>query len=132
MTIDQIGSLEIDYGRRVGNTLNHTATHLLNATIKKIKGATCQKSSQITWKYFTFDLSIFDTNGAKLNVDELQQIEEHINTIIVRSIPIRKRIVNSQELLALDGLTLIPGEIYPDDGIRLIEINDTRNDFVSL
>lgn len=124
----QEGTLEIDYERRVGNTLNHTATHLLNAVVKKMKGATCQKSSKVTENFLNLDLCVF---GGKLTTQDLTAFEDRIQKLINKSVPVQIAFVNSQEFLALDNVTLIPGEIYPDNNIRLVEIRD-HDEFKSL
>lgn len=127
LKINAEGTLRRNKETRLGNTLNHTATHLLNAAIKKRKGATCQKSSKVTQTHLTLDLAVFHE---KLTLDDVVSIENDINAIINKSLPVQIKIINSQELLALDGVTVIPGEIYPEDGIRLIEIRE--QDFVSM
>lgn len=121
------GQLDIERDRRKKATLNHTAAHLLNAAIKRFKGATCQKSSKVTDRYSTLDLCIF---GEKLTTKEIQEIELFIRKLVAKAVEVKVRNVNSQELLSIDNVTLIPGEIYPEDDIRLVEIKD--DDFLSL
>ena len=112
--------LEIEHERRVGNMRNHTGLHLLNATLKKYKGATCQKSSRVTDRHLSLDVAIF---GDKLTVDDLKAIENDINGVIEEGVNVRIDKINSQELLGIDDVTLIPGEVYPEDGIRLVRID---------
>ena len=38
---------------------NHTATHLLNAALRKIVTVTCQKSSRVTKSNCVFDFSVY-------------------------------------------------------------------------
>ena len=49
---DQPVQMEIDAVERIKSMANHTATHLLQAALKKVLGVTCQKSSQVTPDYF--------------------------------------------------------------------------------
>lgn len=44
--------------------------------------------------------------------------------IINQGIPIGVNSINSQKLLAMDDVTLVPGEVYPDDDIRIIEVSN--------
>ncbi|XP_018576954.1 alanine--tRNA ligase, mitochondrial isoform X2 [Anoplophora glabripennis] len=120
------GQLSVNPEFRLGCMRNHTGAHLLNAAVKKVKGATCQKSSKVTDKYLSFDIAIF---GDKLDVDQIHTIEEQILKTVKNEQPVNVSEVDSQKLLDFDFVTLIPGEIYPDSGIRIVEIKDT--DFVS-
>lgn len=98
---------------------NHTATHLLNSCLTKMKGVTCQKSSKVTNKNFTFDVALF---GDKLNTKEICAIENEIRGVIEMDKPVEINEVNSQTLLSYEWVTLIPGETYPETGIRLVEV----------
>lgn len=115
------GVLSLDEDFRLNCMRNHTCTHLLNTALKKHKGVTCQKSSKVTNSYLSFDVAIF---GDKLTTNEVEAIEEDILSVVRNDKPVETRVVNSQELLDLDGVTLIPGEVYPENGIRLIEVID--------
>lgn len=105
---------------------NHTATHLLNACLKKIKGVTCQKSSKVTDGNLSFDVALF---GDKLGPKEIVAIENEIRRIIEIDRPVLINEVDSQKLLDFDWITLVPGETYPESGIRVVEIQ--ADDFVS-
>ncbi|CAH1117075.1 unnamed protein product [Phaedon cochleariae] len=113
------GKIYLDDEFRLSCMRNHTSTHLLNAALKRIKGATCQKSSKVTDKYLNFDVAIF---GDKLSIEETDAIEKMILDIVKKEKPVNISEVNSQQLLEFDDLTLIPGEIYPDNGIRIVEV----------
>ncbi|XP_072387690.1 alanine--tRNA ligase, mitochondrial isoform X1 [Diabrotica undecimpunctata] len=114
------GRIEIDPSLRLSCMRNHTSAHLLNAALKKVKVATCQKSSKVTDQFLNFDVAIF---GDKLSKEELEQVEKDILAVIKRGDTVNTTNINSQDLLHLPNVTVIPGEIYPENGIRLIEIN---------
>ncbi|CAG9859655.1 unnamed protein product [Phyllotreta striolata] len=120
------GILKVDDGFRLNCMRNHTGIHLLNAVLKKQKSVTCQKSSRATDKYLNFDVAIF---GDKLSKRDLVDVEKGVLEIVKKSEPVSIRSIDSQELLAYNELTLIPGEIYPDTGIRIVEIRS--GDFLS-
>lgn len=126
LKVNATGQLSINENFRLGCMRNHTSTHLLNAVVKKLKGATSQKSSKVTDKYLSFDVAIFED---KLSVDQMDKIEKQILNTIRNMQPVNVSEVDSQKLLDYDSITLIPGEIYPDNNIRIIEIKD--NEFVS-
>ncbi|KAJ8958583.1 hypothetical protein NQ318_016304 [Aromia moschata] len=121
------GVLNVNEEFRLNCMRNHTTTHLLNAVLKKkMRRATCQKSSKVTDKYLVFDVAIFSD---KLGIDEIDKVEQHILNIIKSSQPVDINVVDSQQLLNYDFVTLIPGETYPQDGIRIVEVKD--NEFIS-
>lgn len=114
------GRLRVDCEFRLNCMRNHTATHLLNACLKKMKSVTCQKSSKVTDKNLSFDVALF---GEKLNSQEICLIEKEIQKVIEINKEVHINEVDSQKLLNFDWITLIPGEIYPETGIRIVEVN---------
>lgn len=114
-----VGRLKVDYDFRLSCMRNHTSTHLLNASLKKLKGATCQKSSKVTDRNLTLDVALF---GDKLTIEDIIAIEKEIQAVISFDQQVEINDLNSQKLLNLDYVTLIPGEVYPEVGIRLVEI----------
>ncbi|XP_066152108.1 alanine--tRNA ligase, mitochondrial isoform X1 [Euwallacea fornicatus] len=123
------GKIIIDKNHRLSNMRNHTSAHLMNAAIKKIKLVTCQNSSKVTHKYVKLDVSVFD---AKLDLEDVIKIEQIISNIIKDKVDVKVNVTDSQGLYSYEDVTLIPGEVYPDNEIRIVEINDgeVRN-FVS-
>ena len=113
------GVLKVDSEFRLKNMRNHTAVHLLNSALKKKKGATCQKSSKVTQNYLSLDVGVF---GEKLSLDEVADIESTMNAVIRSQLPVSVTEVDSQRLSNFDNVTLIPGEVYPECGIRLVEV----------
>lgn len=111
----------IDPDHRVGAMRHHTAAHLLHAALKKILPATGQSGADVLRDMLSFECSIF---GKKLSLKDVEDIENCVNDCIRRDVPVKTKTVNLLEMLKEDGLTFIPGEVYPDTGIRLIEIND--------
>ncbi|XP_008196000.1 alanine--tRNA ligase, mitochondrial [Tribolium castaneum] len=117
--VGMTGSLKIDPDFRLKNMRNHTAVHLLNSVLKKVKGATCQKSSKVTQNYFNLDVGIF---AEKLSLDELELVESTITKVIQGRLPVNISELDSQRLANLDEIILIPGEVYPETGIRVVEV----------
>lgn len=120
------GIIKIDEQKRMDNMRNHTATHLLNEVLKFKKGATCQKSSKVLEKYLNFNVAIF---GNKLNLEEIESIEFKIKEIINAGADVVAREVDLHKFMSYDKVTIIPGEIYPDNSLRVIEVQ--CEDFVS-
>lgn len=127
LKIGDCGIAKIDTKRRLDTMKNHTAVHLLNAALKYINRTTCQKSSKVTDEFLVFDVGVF---GEKLTLNDCVKVQDIINEIVKKNIQVVTRKVDSEVLYGSDNITLIPGEIYPEFNIRLIEIF-SKNDFLS-
>ena len=77
-------------------TKYHTATHLLNAALKKVLGQHVhQKGSNITVERMRFDFS----HDAKMTDEQKQQVEELVNKYIQMGIPVERLEMNKQEAI---------------------------------
>ena len=112
--------ISIDEKNRLGCMRHHTATHLLNAALKRILPVVGQRGSYVYKDGLVFECSIF---GRKLSNQDVTNIESYINQTIKADVPVKTKTVNILQMLREDNLTMIPGEIYPDNGIRIVEIN---------
>lgn len=115
--------LHVDEEKRSAVTRNHSATHLLNSALKKITHSSIyQKSSLVTGEQLKIELACF---GPKLNHQHVEKLEDLIRSYIVDQPLERKvRVMNSQDLQNESDVVMVPGEIYPDDGIRLVTFGD--------
>lgn len=113
----------VDEKRRKALMSNHTAAHLLNQAIKEvIGGASCQKSSLVTPEYLSFDVG---TYSGKISMRQVENIENAVRNVIEKQLQVETRLINSQQLAALTNVTLIPGEVYPEHEIRLVEVGNS-------
>lgn len=99
---------------------HHTATHLLNAALKQVMQVVYQSSSTVNADNLKFQFNSF---GEQFTLDQMRTIEHCINNTIQTGAAITVQTLNLLELLKQDDITLIPGEIYPYTGIKVIEIN---------
>ncbi|HRY62214.1 MAG TPA: alanine--tRNA ligase [Candidatus Paceibacterota bacterium] len=105
-------------------TKYHTATHLLNAALKKVLGEhVYQKGSNITVERLRFDFP----NPAKVTDEEKKKVEDLVNQKIKEALPV------SVEEMPLDkareeGATGIFGEKYPDV-VTVYTIGEKNNYF---
>lgn len=77
-------------------TKYHTATHLLNAALKRVLGEYVhQKGSNITVERMRFDFS----HDAKMTDEQKQQVEELVNKYIQMGIPVERLEMNKQEAI---------------------------------
>ncbi|XP_043276109.1 alanine--tRNA ligase, mitochondrial isoform X2 [Venturia canescens] len=110
----------IDGLNRTALMRNHTATHLLNAALRKVLPIISQRSSLVSKENLMFQFNIF---GEQVNTEHVANIEKLINDCVGKDIPVDTKIVNMAGLLAEKNLTIIPGEVYPDTEIRIVEID---------
>ena len=91
-------------------TKYHTATHLLNAALKKVLGSHVhQKGSNITAERMRFDFS----HDSKMTSEEKQQTEDLVNEYIKMAIPVEKLEMPKEEAIKM-GAECEFIERYPD------------------
>lgn len=95
------GDMEVKY---------HTATHLLNAALKKVLGDHVhQKGSNITAERMRFDFS----HDAKMTDEEKKEVEELVNKYIEMAIPVEKLEMPKEEAVKI-GAEAMFMERYAD------------------
>lgn len=116
-------SLHVDASKRTALIRNHSATHLLNAAIRNVtKSPIYQKSSIVTCEQLRIELAMF---GPKIHQPEVDNLETLIRSIIKDSpLKMNVKMINSQDLHGESNVIMVPGEVYPDDGIRLVTFGD--------
>lgn len=115
--------LHVDQERRSSLIRNHSAAHLLNSAMRRVKQSPIyQKSSLVTSDQLKIELACL---GPKISVEEIEKFEELIR-LHIKERPLERkiRLLNSQELQSESGVVMVPGEVYPDDGIRLVTFGD--------
>lgn len=87
----------------------HTATHLMNAALRKVLGDhVWQKGSNITEDRTRFDF----THDKKMTEEEKQKVEELVNDWIKRDLKVKKEILPLEEANKLGAIGVF-GEKYP-------------------
>jgi alanyl-tRNA synthetase len=107
---------KVNSDHRAAVTLNHSATHLLQAALRQILGDhVTQKGSLVNKKYLRFDFSHFQ----KVDKDELEEIEKLVNQKIRSSIPLKEdRNIPFDKAIEQGAMALF-GEKYGDT-VRMI------------
>ena len=106
---------QVDGERRKAIALNHSATHLLHAALRKVLGNHVQqKGSLVAAERLRFDFS----QSQALSVEELQKVEEIVNA------QIRENAVAETKVMALDdavasGAMSLFGEKY-ESSVRVL------------
>ncbi|ENM5842232.1 alanine--tRNA ligase [Vibrio mimicus] len=115
---DQVDVI-VDEQRRAAISLNHSATHLLHAALRKVLGEhVAQKGSLVRAETLRFDFSHLEAMTAA----EIKEVERLVNQEIRRNHSIETNIMNIDEAKAKGAMALF-GEKY-DDQVRVLSMGD--------
>lgn len=127
---NQVVNLHVDSSNRTGLSQHHTAMHLLQAALKYVTGQIIfQQSSHVTSSAVKCDLGSI---GKRIDMNQLSQVERLVQHMIHAKIPIEVEFLMAHDLYALDNVTTIPGEVYPDENIRVLKMKNECNNFESI
>lgn len=105
----------------------HTATHLLQAALRKILGTHVQqKGSNLTGERLRFDFS----HPSALSDDEKKQVEDQINNWITQDLPVTKEMMSKQQALDSGAIAFFI-EKYPDEVSVYTIGKDSKSDWIS-
>jgi alanyl-tRNA synthetase len=112
-------SAEVDTQRRRAIVLNHSATHLLHAALRKVLGThVTQKGSLVAPERLRFDFSHY----AQLTAAELKEIERLVNVEIRGNAAAETALMKYENAVASGAMALF-GEKYSDE-VRVLRIGD--------
>ena len=107
---------------RKASERNHTATHLLQESLRSILGNhVVQKGSLVTPSYLRFDF----TNFSKVQKSDLKKIEQDVNIKILENIVLNEHINLSLDAAKELGALMLFGEKY-EDVVRMIEFGKSK------
>jgi alanyl-tRNA synthetase len=110
---------EVDHALRQATRLNHSATHLLHAALRKVLGLhVTQKGSLVAPDRLRFDFSHYSAVAH----DELREIERLVNAEVRANAAAETRLMNFDDAVAAGAMALF-GEKY-DSEVRVLRIGD--------
>lgn len=111
--------LDVDPDERLATARNHTCTHLLHASLRKILGDHVkQAGSLVNSQRLRFDFSHFTS----LSDEELAAVERDVNHLIMRDLPVNACEMSKDEALAKGAMALFSekyGEI-----VRVLSVGE--------
>ena len=110
----------VDAGRRTAIALNHSATHLMNAALRKVLGThVAQKGSLVAPDRLRFDFSHFEAVSAA----DLERIEDEVNAQIRANAAAETNEMPLDEAVAAGALSMA-GEDYADT-VRVLRLGES-------
>jgi alanyl-tRNA synthetase len=110
---------EVDRSARNPTMRNHTATHLLQAALRRVLGPHVkQAGSVVEPARLRFDFSHY----APLNSVELQEVERLVNEAILTNSPVETEVMDIDKALTTGAMALF-GEKY-GDRVRVVTVTD--------
>lgn len=109
----------VDPGVRQATALNHSATHLLHAALRKILGEhVSQKGSLVDSERLRFDFSHFEA----ISAEQLKQIETLVNDQVRANSNVATELCDMEQAKAKGAMALF-GEKY-GDSVRVLTMGD--------
>jgi alanyl-tRNA synthetase len=110
---------KVDIERRLAIARNHTATHLLQAALRKVLGLHVQQQGSLVAE----DRLRFDfTHFRDIKKEELDRIEEIVNEFIIQNHPVEKKEMTLSQARECGALAFF-AEKY-EDNVRVVSVDD--------
>ncbi|MFT4888883.1 MAG: alanyl-tRNA synthetase [Pseudohongiellaceae bacterium] len=117
LEVETLVATSVAMADRAAITLNHSATHLMNAALREVLGEhILQKGSLVDAKRLRFDFS----HSAPVTADELKQIEDLVNAQILGNDSVTKEVMAITEARKKGALALF-GEKYGEQ-VRVVSM----------
>ena len=124
--INENVNLEINIKRRNDTKAYHSATHLLHEALRRTLGKhVTQKGSLVSPEKLRFDFS----HNKPIEKDEINKIENLVNSMITKSSDVKTRIMTPKEAVDKGALALF-GEKYGDE-VRVLSMGNENYEFFS-
>lgn len=112
--------VKVDYKRRQNIMRNHTATHLLHETLRRVLGNHVQQhGSLVAPDRLRFDFNHFE----KVSDEQIKQIEKIVNQKISEGIDVEAKEMPIEEAKKIPDIKMFFGEKYGDT-VRVLKLKD--------
>ncbi|MBA4372874.1 MAG: alanine--tRNA ligase [Thermodesulfovibrio sp.] len=116
-------SAEVELSRRLSTMRNHTATHLIHASLRNLLGGHIkQAGSYVSSERLRFDFNHFDS----VDRNTLEAIEDEVNDAVLRNLGVSTTVMETKEAIE-SGVTALFGEKYGDE-VRVVAIPETSSE----
>ncbi|MBI4495869.1 MAG: alanine--tRNA ligase [Deltaproteobacteria bacterium] len=117
LRVGDLLELQVDGQNRQRITLNHTATHVLQAALRQVLGSHVQQAgSLVAPDRLRFDFTHF----SPLSEEEIDRVEEMVNVSIRQNLEVKATVLPYREALAQGAIALF-GEKY-GNRVRMVRI----------
>ena len=117
IAVGDAANCSVDYVKRHGITLNHSATHLLHEALRRVLGNHVhQKGSLVNQERLRFDFS----HDSAVSPAEIREIEHIVNTEILKNTEVTTEVMGMDQAKAMGAMALF-GEKY-GDRVRVVSI----------
>ncbi len=114
--------LKVDVERRRATRANHSATHLLHASLKHVLGPhVAQKGSYVGPERLRFDFS----HPKAVTPDELDRVENEVNAIVRQNSDVSTRLMPTDQAIEA-GAEALFGEKYGDE-VRVLTMGEDES-----
>lgn len=124
----QIGDevqLHLDQSSRLSLMKNHSATHLLNFTLRKVLGSSVsQRGSHVSEEQLRFDYS----NKTVMSTTQLIEVDRLLSTVVQKDLKVFCEDLPLNTALQLPGVRTID-EVYPDP-VRVVSVGLSAADLL--
>ena len=116
-----IVSCKVDTIRRTNITKNHTSTHILNTSSRKVLGSwVWQHSAFKEDNHARLDI----THHSSLTEEQVKQIEDTANNLVKENIPVTIQYFDRGEAEQKYGFRIYQGGVVPIKSVRIVSIQD--------
>lgn len=118
LALGETVTAQVDAERRSLLRANHSATHLLHATLRRqVRLSVVQKGSLVAPDRLRFDFSYTKA----LTPDQLKAVEDEVNTLIRQNTEVTTRLMSPEEAIHKAGAMALFGEKYADE-VRVVSM----------
>ncbi|WP_417604730.1 alanine--tRNA ligase [Oceanimonas baumannii] len=120
----EVVSAAVDGARRQATALNHSVTHLLHASLRKLLGEhVTQKGSLVEPERLRFDFSHLEAMSAQ----ELREVEDMVNRDIRANLPVSTQLMDLEGAKRA-GATALFGEKYDENEVRVVAMGEVSTE----